>query len=407
MSWTVVAGDTTYVTAGWPLWIALAAPVLGLVAVLVSILFWGRGLGRPVLGVNLAFFSVFAGMVTAGLPWLVVGASTLTDEPHPLRLFRELLLYEAWAAGAGVAILGFAAALWVGTPRGDGAFVLPWERIGLGAGVVVTAGVGLLHVVWIGSVGPIPALEPELPAKIHARRVLDVTLDLPGWDVPDVHVVAGAAGPYPFTLTASRRGVSATRTFTVEAGQDRLAEGIRLQVGDEYIYEETTTWHDQMLWFVSAPGRVEGPRTRVRVKGERVEKARRLLDVEVTHAGETTNYVVFPWEGKALLEDGETVFWSIADLREEDGTYACTFAPFSESCRCVTRAPGDPIFLSGPARCSWSSGNAVSTGVSIFLAIVTVGLVLQDPDRTHYVELVASGNGPQMPDTRFAAPTSP
>ncbi|MFN7145637.1 MAG: hypothetical protein ACK4YP_17810, partial [Myxococcota bacterium] len=163
------------------------------------------------------------------------------------------------------------------------------------------------------------------------------------------------------------------------------------------------------LWVLPSREQVTGERTTVRVTGTREEAGLRLHDVAVEGEGSTSTLAVYGWNGAAMVlpAEGEPYpFLALTPEVAEDGTVACSYAPFpAAGCACYRAAPGGPLLLPGPVRCSWTSGDAISTGVSAFLAIVTLGLVLEDPDRSHVVDLVSSE--PARPDRRKGASSLP
>jgi hypothetical protein len=260
-------------------------------------------------------------------------------------------------------------------------------------------------VVWLHRLGILPTLAAELPRRMHVghRLVLPVgvqgILDAGAWATPDVTIAPTAAGPAPVPIEASRPGFVIRRDLSLEAGDDRAEPFIALARGNHWAFEPTTRWHSQYLWFVSAPGNEVGPRVTMTVKGEHDVGPLRTFDIETVEEEQRTTYTVYRWNGAAVYDDAEgeqhTFLARGEGEPDADGNVPCEVGGFEAAgCTCFVKPPGGPLALPGVARCAWTTGNAVSQGVSIFLAIVTVGLVIEDPDRQHYIEAVGSGTSP-------------
>lgn len=402
-------GDTTWTTPGWPAAVGGVGVLGALGLVVASLVAPGSGGGRPWIAVGVGVAGIFAGLCALFAPVLVALAQprgwTTGDA------FGALLVAEALCGAAAVVLLGLAAAVWLArAPGGDP----PWIRLGLAVPALSAALFTLGHAVWLLGVGPLPELVADLPARVHVGRALDLEVSLLGanvlgWEAPPVRIMAAAPGPVTVPLTTRRFGVSGTRVVTTEAGEDRFDPAVALAVGHAWTFVETTSWRSQYLWVLPSREQVTGERTTVRVTGTREVPGLRVYDVAVEGEGSASTLAVYAWNGAVMVLPAEGEPYPFLALQEgaaEDGTVPCSYAPFpSAGCACYRTAPGGPVSLPGPVRCSWTSGSAISTGVSAFLAVVTLGLVLEDPDRSHVVDLVSSG--PTRPDGRKGASSLP
>lgn len=397
----VVAGDTTWTTPAWPVIVPGVGAILGLAAVFAAALVPGRGGGKPLVAAGIGLATLFFTPLLAGTPALVWGPRGGEEAgPRAADLFGELVISDLLLAGVALLFVGAALAVWVARPRGKGA---PWLAIGLAGPAVLAAGLGLGHAAWMRSVGALPGLGGALPPRIHVGREVSAEaallgVDPAGWTLAPVTVRPTAPGPVAATIRATRPGISGERPLAATAGEDRFAPEVAIAVGDTWIYEETTTWRSHYLWFVSAPGRAVGPRTIVRVTGVRETPALRYHTVEVRSGEGTTTHEVYAWDGAALIdapdpgtEPTPLLAYTPGEPADADGLVPCSSGVLPGGCSCVRTAPGGAVALPGPARCAWTTGGAMSSGVSLFLAVVTVGLVLEDPNRSRQLELVASG----------------
>lgn len=400
-------GDTTWTTPGWPAAVGVVAVLVALGLVVASMVTPASGGGRPWVAVGVGVAGIFAGLGAVCAPAFVAlaqpGGWTTGDA------FGALLVADTLCGAAVVVLLGLATAVWLGRARaGDP----PWIRLGLAVPALSGALFTLGHAVWLLGVGPLPDLTVDLPPRVHVGRAVDLEVglaDARGWDAPPVRVLAGSPGPVTVPLTARRFGVSGTRVVTTEAGEDRFDPAVALAVGHTWTFVETTSWRSQYLWVLPSREQVTGARTTVRVTGAREVPGLRVYDVAVEGEGSASTLAVYAWNGAAMVlpAEGEpTPFLALQGSVAEDGTVSCSYAPFpAAGCACYRSAPGGPVSLPGPVRCSWTSGSAISTGVSAFLAVVTLGLVLEDPDRSHVVDLVSSG--PAGADGRKGASSLP
>lgn len=405
MRWIQTFDATTFSVVAWPAPGATAA-LLVAIALIVASVFSG-GLGRPRLGVLLglggATLAVLAGVAPG---WIPLEGPPLEDQWTAAHLWHAEIRRETATSAYTLAALSLAVAVWAGArPRGG----WPWVRGSLAVASLAGALLGLGHATWVRTLGPLPVLAADLPARMHVGRRLDVEVRAEGvdptrWGRAPVSLAPTTPGTQSVTLSAWQPGVTVRREAEVEAGADRLEPRWPLAAGSRWTFAQSTTWHNHYLWFVDAPGGAEGPRLTLAVTGERVEAGLRVLDVERREGDEVTKWAAFGWNGRTVFvnEAGELEeLFRVEEGPVVDGEAPCTIAPLAAwSCACVDRAPGGPLSLPGPVRCSRTEGGVVSGLASAFVALVTVGLVLEDPNRHHYLELVeatAAGSPPARP----------
>lgn len=422
-----LADGATWSTPAWP----LLVPAIGVCAafgLLIAAAVAPRsGGGRPWAAANVAVATIFAAAVAAGAPTLVQGARADAAFGQPTaEIFGRLLLVESTLVGLVVVLLGAAVAVWAARPP---AGEWPWIRLGLAVPVFTSALVGGIHAVWLRGLGDVPGIVADLPPRVHVGRTVEAAVRVVGaanptaWSTRPISVVTGEVGPVEVAAEVWRFGLAGRRTQATLAGADSFAPAVAISVGDTWVFEETTSWRNQYLWVVPAPGRAVGPRVTVRVAGKRELPALTVYDVEVVSAESVAAHAVYAWNGAALLyvppaaegaaplDEEPAPFLALEPgaARGEDGTVPCTTAVFPGGCSCFTTPPGGPLALAGPARCEWTQGSGFSAGVSAFLAVVTLGLVIEDPNRTKWVEIVASSRDGQEPgsDAAGSPPQAP
>lgn len=403
MTWTATLGDVTFAVAGAPTTVGLAPLGLALL-VLVATGLVGRGLGKPALGLWILVGAAMASGLAVALPfalWAAQGGSAA--ETLGSALFHGALLREVAAAVGAVGVVGVSAAIWAAAPPGEGA---PAARAAFASLALAGAGLGIAHACWVLALGPFPVPEAEVPAFVHVGQRVEVPVTDPqghdgGWTLAPVTLAPNAPGAATVPMRAERFGASVTRAAAYEAGEDRLDPLWPLAVGRQWRFVQSTSWHSHYLWFVSAPAEVEGPQLTLTVASERVERGLHTLVVTLEEDGATEGqepprWEVFGWNGETVWidEDGAPARFlgHEGEAPAEDGSVSCSVQPLAEwSCRCLPTAPGGPLSLPGPARCEVDRGGVGSALLSGFVAIVTVGLVLEDPNRHHTLELISSG----------------
>lgn len=191
-------------------------------------------------------------------------------------------------------------------------------------------------------------------------------------------------------------------------GEDRQDPGFPLAPGHTWRWRHVREWRNQVLWFIPERGRSEGPVLSLEVVQRRAEGpvATWLLRERVA-GGEEREHVVYAWDGGLFWVDADGVptdqpFFALG--AEEEGVAAgeadeplrpCEFGLFAgATCRCLT-APQGEAALPGPSVCApphRASDDVAALG-SLFLGIITAGLVILDPDDDPRWVLLSSGPG--------------
>ncbi len=419
--YTATASDHLYATWGFPLGVALLGVALCLAGGLVAALqverrdapapwLWGL-LGIPISGALL----VALGLAPPLLTRLYSASHAALDSAGPLpgRVFQDLIAGEllAWVAAVGLGCLG----LWVRALR-EGrpelpALTLPGSLLVAGLALALA---GLGHRTALLAWGPLPTLRATDGARVHVGRSLDLTPALEGTPHPERCRLAPALfapeapGPATLPLQATCGLIRAERTLSVEGGEDRAPDGLPLASGNRWTWRHMRDWHNQHLWFIPERGHAEGPDLHLLVTGVEEEgplRSTTLREWVETEPGGTPSeertHRAYAWNGELLVlsDEGPTAepFFALLEPPEGatlgEGEGLCTIGVFPHmTCRCLA-APEGQALLPGPSICEPdpSLGDDIRALGSVFLAVITVGLVIVDPDQDPRWVLVGSG----------------
>jgi hypothetical protein len=343
--------------------------------------------------------------------------------PRPGWVFRQLIGGEvlAWAAavaatGVGVGVRG----LLGGTPRSQ--LLLPPAAIAALGLVLATA--GPLHAGALLAFGPLPLLEAHDGARVHVGHSLDLEPSVSGTaepgrcEVQPLVFAPDTPGDAELQLRAHCGLLGVERRVVVTGGEDRGPEGFPLVAGHRWTWRHVREWHNQMLWFFPEHGRHEGPDRHLRVDGSSVQGGLNTWTLHdwVDEEGDPTEHHIYRWEGQLLSliddEPSDVPFYALGDAAGEGGEdepawQACSFGLFPGSdCRCLL-APHAEAALPGPSLCAprRGAGDDLRAIGSALLAVMTIGLVIVDPDDDPRWVLVRSDADTTLP--RLRSPIRP
>jgi hypothetical protein len=370
----------------------------------------------PLVVAPLAGLLLFAVGALAATLAAALGADAGPAEalgPTPWRAFPALLAADLgiWAAALLALTLGAGARTLLRRRWHLGAVLLPGGAAVIG---LLLAGVGPLHVALLTWRGRLPLLSAALPPWVHVGRGFTVTPEVaadrwaPSCWVEPSEVRAIEPGPLPVPLRAHCPLLSVERTAGILAGADLGDPGLPLAVGHRWTWQHVREWRNQILWFIPDRGRTEGPILHLEVLERRDDGplATWVLREQV-EGGAANDHTIYAWDGVLRWFDAEgrptdQVFFdggdpSAGEAHDADGRtlVGCTFALFSESdCRCLAEPEGEAR-LPGPSICSRppSAGDDLRALGSLFLGVITAGLVILDPDDDPRWILVSSSPG--------------
>ena len=398
-----IAYDHLYSTWSVPLWVAAVGALLCLAAGVWAAVAAQRG-PKPWL-LALLLTPAFALLLLAlglGPVWLAgVYGSGLEIEaagPMPWRVFRPLIGGElvAWFAATGAVGLGVVVRAVLGGPWRTPENIPP---IGLAALGLTLAVVGPVHAALLMAWGPLPTLEGLDGARVHIGASLDLEPQVGGTG----H--AGHCDTQPLVFTPTEPGevqlrlrthcgvLGVERAISATGGEDRGPEGFPLVAGHRWTWRHVREWHNQMLWFFPEHGRHEGPDRYLRVEGSSQHGGLNtwtLHDWSVEE-GDPNEHRVYRWDGKLLSmiddEPSDIEFYRTEDTTggggdDEPAWQGCSFGLFpNNDCRCLL-APHAEATLPGPSLCTpqRGAGDDLRAIGSALLAVMTIGLVIVDPD---------------------------
>lgn len=419
------AHDHLYSTWALPLWVAVVGVLLCIAAGVLAAVQAERG-GKPWL-LPLALLPVLAVALLAlglGSPWLarLYGAGVMPGEgggPMPWWVFRRLMAGElaAWCAAVGAAGLGLGLRCLLGGLWRPQADLPPLAVAGVG---LLLALAGPAHAGFLLSWGPLPTLQGTEGARVHVGHSLDLQPEITGTAHPERceprPLVFGPTEPgeAELLLQAHCGLLGVERGTWALAGEDRGPAGFPLAVGHGWTWRHVREWHNQMLWFFPEHGRHEGPdlHLRVQVSNDAGPLHSWTLS-EWTEGGESLEHQVYAWDGALLaVVEGlptDQVFFQLdsaeaaeaEDLEtasDEPPSQGCSFGVFPRSsCQCLLDPHGEAA-LPGPSLCAprRGAGDDLRAIGSALLAVMTIGLVIVDPDENPHWVLVRSG--PDQPE---------
>lgn len=418
--WVATVNDAVVATSGWPLLasgVAVVAGIFGVVLFVVAAFREGRGM--PALGVGLAVVSAGAGAFIALFPAFIrPGEIALDGQVNAHDAFGAAVAVGSAGLGLMVGVLGLSAAVWLGGPRRDAVGIAGAAALvgacALGA-VVVAEG----HAAWLLWDRTIPVLSTALGPRVHVGPSFEVGVKAEGvesvWLADPLVIRPEKVGQLAFQLQAWQAGpvglvVRVSRVGMVEVGEPIGSPALPLVVGNAWSFEAVTSWRSQYLWFISDDHEVTNPGPVLRIEAVEARLGRKMYVVSRTESdGNRRSWTVYPWNGQTLVYDvvaearaadaqktpfdesqpaaeDEVFAWFDASLAAQDAGGAwlgsCGFAMFpGASCTCYAQPPGGRVPISGPASCRETQSSGGSTFSSVLLAIVTVGLIIEDPDR--------------------------
>jgi hypothetical protein len=408
-----------YSTWSAPLWLAGVGVVVCLAAGVYAAMqaeraprLWLLPLAlTPLLGLVLATLGIVPPLVCAELGKVeaLQGAG-----PHPWWAFRGLILGEvgAWLAAVAAVATGVAVRCFLGGPWRRPEHLAP---IGIAALGLLLALAAPIHASMLLAWGPLPTLEATDGARVHTGHQLDLEPRVTGTLHPErcatSPLLFAPTEPGEVTLSARAHcglfGVS--RPVTAIAGEDRAPETFPLAVGHRWSWKHVREWHNHMLWFFPEHGRSEGPELHLQVTGQDDGGPLHTWTLrEWVDEAEDVTHTLYAWDG-ALYERADAgtadlAFYrllgdpELADTAAVDGDpdepawRPCDFGLFpDQDCRCLLE-PHAEAGLPGPTLCHRpaGAGDDLRAIGSALLAVMTVGLVIVDPDQDPHWVLVGS-----------------
>jgi hypothetical protein len=427
-SWIVVLEDSSVSTSAWPLGAVAVAVVAGVLSIgLFALAAFREGRGQPLLGVLVGAVSALAGFVTAIFPAFFPEWHESSVNAHDI--FGPAVAASAMLMGTVVFGVGLSASFWLGAR--------PQPSVGVAGAAMLVGSVALIatvgaqaHAGWLLWNRGIPTLSVELGARVHVGVPYVAPVQAVGgdarWVSQELMIHAPNPGVHSLSLEAVAPGplgleVRVVRSLSVEAGMPQGSPVLPLVAGNVWSFESVTSWSNQYLWFISDDHEIlhAGPVIWI----EPAETSEGLQSFVVkrrlpSDEGDllVEEWTVYPWNGRTLLlpapqlrplpgapvSDVDFVqYGSDVARRDQSGAWlrTCTLGALpAASCECYVEPPGGRVRLAGPARCDQVTGSTASTLTSAFLALITVGLVAEDPNRSIHHVVVDAVNGP------FAAP---
>ncbi len=445
-------GETTYRVASGPAYLACAGAVVCLVLlhalVLRARLVRGALVSPSMLALGVAFAGVPAFFfITRRLPLFGVGGDHAAT-----RVFHDAIVIEAAAASIGFGAIVAGALILALRTEGQLALMriaLPCLAIGTGV-----ASVGR-HAEAISEAGSMPFYDVPGRREMHVGRDRDVPVQLvrppsrgwvwsergaqriddrtaAKWNAADkVHVTAHGAGTVGFVAHAHRGPVMLETKLDVRAVPEIASPLFSLRVGDGAVYRVRARSSDgALLYFATLRGHESIRELRVDVTGTRLrdglrtfvivvttDDSRRELEV-VALGGETREYDVahgaigapiVAFTGDASGPDPVPCSFALLGApnalcqrggRQSDVPAQPTTA-YGANVALRTKKQGNeiarpPVAFSGAAPATFTQSTTSTAGAiaTIFLAIVTVGLViLPDGSSSTSYTLVSTHRG--------------
>ncbi len=419
------AYDHLYSTWAWPAWLAAVGVLVCIAASILAAVQAERG---KVWVLPLALLPLAAlALLGLGLAPPFIGAElgqaeALMDAgPRPWRVFRQLLLADLgiWAAALGATGLGaMLRCILGGTPRVE-SLAPPAAVAALG---LLLAAVGPVHAAVLLAAGPLPTLHATEGARVHVGRSLDLEPSVGGIAEPgrcEVRPVLFAPeepGEAWLRLQARCGMAGVERQIVAYGGEDRGPALFPLAVGHSWTWRHLRDAHNHMLWFFPEHHHYEGPDLHLRVELESQGEALHSWTLrEWTDGGEEQLHELYRWDGHLLWmidgRPGNEPFFALDEPLEGEPQVhpaegdtpawrACSLGIFPRmDCRCLLEPQGDAS-LGGPTLCTRppGAGDDLRALGSAFLAVITVGLVIVDPDQDPRWVLVRSGTTPAPQD---------
>jgi hypothetical protein len=405
---------------GWPGWVAgglIGLAFLGALVAVVAVVRrgWLGLLVLPGAGVGLL---VGAGLAT--LPALLTLPDGAPGSPDaaPVGLAHATVVTVATAlsiaGGAGFGAAASAAAVGQGPLRWAG---IPGALAGLGG-----AFAAMLWAAWILDTGPVPSLVVPY-SRAHLGQ--SVALEVPGlvdsgYSLESGPTFAGVghaaglvAGPevgiQTLALVAGKGPVRTGHVANLEVGQPDGDPRLPLDEGNTWIFSTSAkTGGMQLLWVLPVRGSTTEDVGRTYVRVDVVDKTGPMI-VHRVRASDGSMVQVTGWNGAWEVTDGAPSAIAPADAPPLlTGTEPDVLTPLLPGWRCTFGpAQGGDLTLAGPTACQRATANTGDVIGSLFLGIVTAGLVLNDPTKRETLSVIASGNLPPPPEPPPAEPTPP
>jgi hypothetical protein len=329
--------------------------------------------------------------------------SELATGPLPWRVFHELMGWElaAWLAAAGIAGLAVLVRGLLGGPWRPEEHALPGALLGLG---LILALCGPIHASALLALGPLPRLEGPDQQRVHTGRSLQIEPTVVGaaragsCRTEPLRFEPREAGEHSLALRAHCGLLAVEREVVMLVGEDRGPAQLPLAPGNSWTWRRFREWHNHMLWFFPEHGQDEGPDLHLRVasntEGPYLNSWQLVEEIE---GGEPVAHELYRWDGQLLeMLDGaptERAFFALLEPAEgeepihpaqgeEPAWQACSIGVFPHSdCRCLLEPHGHAT-LPGPSFCEprHGAGDDLRAIGSALLAVITVGLVIVDPD---------------------------
>lgn len=408
-----VVGDQTWRTPGWPVGIAVANAGVG-VAVGVGLFVHGRfgGLGQREIGIVTAILTPLVAGLACALPFALLPATLLEEEKFAIEAFWVPFAIEL--AGSGIAILAVLGGLgaWIHAPKGS--VPLPVLPLLLGPVVLALGVAGPAHILALNMQGPLPTLDLDLGPRLHTGTDTTVPVKLDehaahGWFAPPVRIAPTVPGTLGIELRAERVGLKGLRVVTREVGEDRGSPLLPLAAGNTWDLEETVHHQAQYLWFVDGDHINAGSHIHIAVEAGSAGPLRTWSVSRTDDAEPAGRWTVYNWNGEVLDLATDQPFVRAGEPTEDQLTECGLdlFAGWQCACgkppvppdkllgKAAAKGWTNPWDLAGPARCTYvDQPGAVRAGVGAFLAMITVGLVIDMGDAEHTLVLTRSGKEP-------------
>lgn len=413
-----VVGDQTWRTPGWPVGVAVVNAIVG-VAVGLGLLVHGRygGLGQRELGLVTAILTPLIAGLACGLPFVLLPAALMETAEFAIEAFWVPFAIELAGSGTAIiAVLGGLAA-WVHAPKGTAnGLVPPGPVLPLLVGPIVLAlGVaGPAHILALNLHGPLPTLDLDVGPRLHLGTDTTVPVKLDertahGWFAPPVRIAPTTPGTLGIEVRAERVGLKGLRLLTREVGEDQGSPLLPLAKGNSWDLEETVHHEAQYLWFVDGDHTSVGSRVHIAVEPGALGPLRTWTVIRTDDTEPAGRWTVYGWNGEVLDLATDQPFVRAGEPTDDHLTECGLEVLAGWQCACGTPpAPPDgllgddkptawasPWEIAGPARCTRrDQPGAVRAGVGAFLAMITVGLVVDMGDASRTLILTRSSKEP-------------
>lgn len=399
MSWilsaTAGSGDTSALT----LEVSLVPTILAWMGALLSI-FTSMILAFRPSGPSLAdglLSLVFCALLAACCPALLIftlGALSPAGGVWLPGLDEGFLLVVLDGAAPVTALLLVGGGLLVHHAR-EGSASGWWRLLALPGPLL--AGVGLGHGLFLTSLGAIPALEVELPARVHTGQARSFPIVVPeGWTASPLTMPRASAGEACGDAEAGRLGLRVRRSWCWEVGLDEGVSWLPLEEGNQWTWVPTTERRDQILWIIPSRQRLEGAPVSVVVGPSHDEAGLRVHEVLFKSEAGNDPWRLYGWNGQVFrqLDDPATadhtgtaladVPWAWTGdgpsmLGAPEPLLDCHVGWLPEAaCGCTTTPTGE-IKLPSPLLCHHRPAAGAATVASLLTTVLTGGLVILDP----------------------------